>query len=111
MGATTTQGTGPGSVPIKKNGTEPANLGINRLVGPKIIAAGLLTLKDSSDFVKISAPIGNPSDYCILLTGTSKTNPYISRSLSAIASDIWQFEVTAGHHDLVHYVVIKIGVS
>jgi len=108
MGATTTEGTGHGSAPIQKKNYQ-LNLGLNRLIGPKIVAAGLLTLKENCEFVSIPAPIGSPSDYCILLTGTSQTVPYLSRPLAAQSSKNWQFEVTAGNHDVVHYIIVKIG--
>lgn len=108
MGATTTEGTGYGSAPIKKK-NDHLDLGVNRLIGPKIVAAGVLTLKENCDFVSIPAPIGNPSDYCILLTGTSQTVPYLSRPLSVKSASEWHFEVTAGNHDVVHYIVAKTG--
>ena len=108
MGATTTEGTGYGSAPIKKTNNH-LDLGLNRLVGPKIVASGVLTLKENCDFVTFPAPIGNPSDYCILLTGSSPTAPYLSRPLSIKSNHEWHFEVTAGNHDVVHYIVVKIG--
>ena len=108
MGATTTEGTGFGSVPNKK---KVESLVVNKLIGPKIIVAGVLTLQETSSYVQIPAPIGKPSDYCIILTGSSVSNPFISRSLSVISADTWQFEVTAGHHDIVNYVVIKTGMA
>ena len=110
MGATTTEGTGFGSAPIKKKG-ENVSLGFNRLIGPRVAAAGILTLKDKSEYIVIPALIGNPSDYCIMLTGTSPTPPYLSRPLSVKDADNWQFEVTAGDHDAVHYAVVKMGLA
>lgn len=37
MGATTTQGTGPGSATEKAKKMEHHSLGVNKLVGPKIV--------------------------------------------------------------------------
>lgn len=108
MGATTSEGTGYGAVPPKK---KIESLGFKGLVGPKIISAGILTLKETTEFVIIDAPIGNTNDYCILLTGSSSITPYISRGLTAISQEKWQFEVTAGYHDVVYYAVLKVGTS
>lgn len=108
MGATTSEGTGHGSVPPKK---KIESLGVKTLIGPRIIVAGILSLKETTQNVEIDAPIGNTNDYCILLTGSSANTPYISRPLTAISKEKWQFELTAGFHDVVHYAIMKIGVG
>lgn len=108
MGATTSEGTGHGSAPPKK---KIESLGVKNLIGPKIIVAGILSLKETTQNVEIDAPIGNTNDYCILLTGSSSITPYISRSLTAMSREKWQFEVTAGYHDVVYYAVLKIGTA
>lgn len=106
MGATTTQGTGPGSAP-KKN--EFHDLGVNKLVGPKIVFCGVVLLEGNTGLVYIPYQSGQVSDYCVFLTNNSKENVFISSPLTSIQkSEEWRFGVTAGNNDIVNFMVVKI---
>ena len=108
MGATTTQGTGPGIA--GKSVKNISSLGMSSLIGPKVVATGVVTLEGSSVYIQIPGQIGQVSDYCIILTNNSQIHPYISNALSPISgSSEWRFQVTAGMNDVVHYAVLKIG--
>ena len=48
MGATTTEGTGPGIA--SKNTKGKLSLGVSSLIGPKIAVSGIITLDGTSDY-------------------------------------------------------------
>lgn len=107
MGATTTQGTGPGSVPVKKS--DHLSLGVNRLVGPKIIYAGILVLEGESGVVYIPEQAGKVCDYCVFVSNSSSVHAFLSSPLTDVAArSQWRFGVTAGNNDIVNYIVVKI---
>jgi len=115
MGATTTQGTGPGMVQPKpglqnKKVKETAQVGLslNNFFGPRVVAAGIIKLQGETGKVCFAAQVGNIKDYCVLLTNNSPSNPFLSYPLSE-ESQFWSFEVTAGINDVVSYVVLRSG--
>jgi hypothetical protein len=110
MGATTSEGTGPGIANRNTKGKLP--LGVSSLIGPKTVASGIVTLSGTSDYICIPSQIGMVSDYCVILTNNSPVHPYISNALSPVSgTNIWRFQVTAGSNDVIHYIVVKIGNS
>ena len=112
MGATTTQGTGPGSVSKMVKGNGHMNLEVSRLVGPKIVAAGRIALDGDKGYVYIPAPIGTVHDYVVILTNNGPERAYVSNPLAMVAtSNQWAFQVAAGSNDTVNYMVVKIGLA
>lgn len=110
MGATTTQGTGPGSATEKTKKTEYHSLGVNKLVGPKIVFCSQVLLEGKTGLVYIPSQCGQVSDYCIFLTNNSSNHAFISSPLTSIPnSEEWRFGVTAGSNDIVNFMVVKIG--
>lgn len=109
MGATTTQGTGPGSASGKPRAEPVASLGVSRLIGPKVVAAGVKRLRSGTGVVTMPAPLGHPSEYCVILTSSSPTHAYISGDLQGCGDGKWSFEISGGEADAVHYAVIKSG--
>lgn len=108
MGATTTEGTGPGIASKDTKGR--LSLGVSSLIGPKIVISGIITLNGTSEYVYIPQQIGTVSDYCVILANNSSTHPFISNALLPISgSNEWRFQITAGNNDVVHYLVVKIG--
>lgn len=108
MGATTSEGTGPGIANKNTKGKLP--LGVSSLIGPKIVVSGIITLDGTSEYVTIPQQIGTVSDYCVFLTNNSQVHPYISNALLPISgTNEWRFQVTAGNNDVIHYLVVKIG--
>jgi hypothetical protein len=96
MGATTTQGTGPGSATEKTKKTEYHSLGVNKLVGPKIVFCSQVLLEGKTGLVYIPSQCGQVSVYCIPLTSIPN-------------SEEWRFGVTAGDNDIVNFMISKIG--
>ena len=86
-----------------------ASLGVRSLIGPKVVAAGVKKMRDGVGAVTVPALLGHPSDYCVMLTNTGPSSPWISGDLSAGKDGAWSFEISAGSADAVHYAVIKTG--
>lgn len=111
MGASSVTGvSGVGSVAGNQKGSEHMSLGVHKLIGPRVVAAGSETLVGTTGTVEIPALSGAVGDYCIQLTGVSTTVPYVSTALAAVAdTDTWNFIITGGSGQVVHWVVIKKG--
>jgi hypothetical protein len=111
MGASSVTGiSGPGSVAGNQKGSEHMSLGVHKLIGPRVVAAGSETLVGTTGVVEIPTLPGVVGDYCIQLTGVSTTVPYVSVALAAVAStDTWNFTITGGSGEVVHWTVVKKG--
>lgn len=111
MGATSVTGvSGPGSVAGLQKGSEHMSLGIKKLIGPKVAAAGTETLSGTTGVVEFPELAGAVTDYIVILTSNSATAPYVSTGLAAVAStDTWNFTITAGSGAVVSWAVVKIG--
>ena len=111
MGATSVTGvSGPGSVEGLQKGSERMSLGIGKLVGPKVSAAGSATLVGTTGTVSFPALVGLPANYVVILTGNSATVPYVSTALATVGgSGDWSFVITAGNNAVVGWAVVKMG--
>ena len=113
MGATSVTGvSGPGSVAGNQKGSEHMSLGVAKLVGPKVSAAGYVTCSGTTGTVVFPALAGAVTDYVVLLTATTSTHTYISTALAAVSdTGDWDFIVTASSGAVVNWAVVKIGLS
>ncbi len=111
MGVTSVTGvSGNGSVAGSQKGPDTMSIGVNKLIGPKVVACGKETLSGTTAVIEFPAPTGVVGDYAVMLTNNSSTHAYISTALAAIAStDNWGFTVTAGSGDIVNWTLVKTG--
>ena len=111
MGASSVTGiSGPGSVAGNQKGSEHMSLGVHKLIGPRVVAAGAETLSGTTGTVEIPALAGAVTDYIVMLTGVSATEAYLSTGLAAVAStDTWNFTITGGSGEVVNWMVVKKG--
>jgi hypothetical protein len=111
MGASSVTGiSGPGSVAGNQKGSEHMSLGVHKLIGPRVVAAGAETLVGTTGTVEIPALAGAVTDYIIMLTGVSTTECYVSTGLAAVAStDTWNFIITGGSGEVVNWMIVKKG--
>lgn len=111
MGATSVTGvSGPGSVAGRQKGSEHMSLGVAKLIGPKVSAAGKITLTGTTGVVEFPALVGVVGDYIVMVTANTSTHVYVSTALAAIAStDEWGFTVTGGSGAVVNWAVVKVG--
>jgi hypothetical protein len=111
MGASSVTGiSGPGSVAGNQKGSEHMSLGVNKLIGPRVVAAGSETLVGTTGVVEIPELPGVPADYIVMTTGVSATVSRVTTPLAAVANtDTWNFTITGGSGEVVHWTVIKKG--
>ena len=112
MGATSVTGvSGPGSVAGIQKGSEHMSLGVNKLIGPKVVAAGLTTLATTTGVVQFPALAGVVGDYVVMVSALSNTHCYVSTGLAAVSSTgEWGFTITGGNAANVNWCVVKTGV-
>lgn len=111
MGATSVTGvSGPGSVAGNQKGSEHMSLGVNKLIGPKVVACGLETLVGTTAVIEVPAPTGVVGDYGVFLQTDSATAAYVSIAMAAVTgSDAWGFTVTAASNAVVNWMLVKTG--
>ena len=73
------QGLQLGSAEGKQKGSERMTLGINKLIGPHIVAAGQTTLNTSATFTKVPVPTINDA---VVTASTTTVNGYLTYARS-----------------------------
>ena len=112
MGATSVTGvSGAGSAAGLSRGSEHWSLGVNKLVGPHIVAAGGETLSGTDDVIEIPAQAAAITEYFVLVSNDSSTHAYISTALATQANGGWDFTITAGSGDVVKWAVVRVGMG
>lgn len=111
MGATSVTGvSGPGSVAGKQKGSEHMSLGVAKLIGPKVSAAGKITLTGTTGVVEFPALVGSVNDYVVILSANTITHVFVSTAMAAVSgTDMWGFTITGGSAAVVNWTVIKVG--
>lgn len=108
MGATSVTGvSGSGSVAGRQKGSPHWSLGVEKLIGPRVVAAGQVTLNGSGVFTVDLDLSGSASDYVAFATDTHSTVAAVnatSLSVTALA-----LKGTAAH--VVNWQVVKVGQS
>lgn len=112
MGATSVTGvSGVGSAAGNQKGSEHMSLGVSKLIGPKVSAAGSVTCSGTTGAVVIPALTGSVSDYVIILTSNSATAAYVSTALAEVDdTGDWSFTVTGASGAVVAWIIVKKGV-
>ncbi len=112
MTATSVTGlSGNGTVAGLQKGPDDRSMGVEKLIGPKIVACGREILSSTTAVVETPAPSDSISNYIVLLTTHSATVAYISTDLAAIASTgMVNFTITAGSGATVDWALVKKGV-
>lgn len=105
MGASSVTGvSGLGSVAGSQKGSEHMSLGVHKLIGPRVCAAGSAVPGD----VVFPALSGDVGDYVVMLTGDSAVAT-LTDALAAVSdSGDWGFTI-GGSADLVNWLVVKTG--
>jgi len=77
MGATSVTGVGPGSALGYNKGGENASLGVNKLLGPHLVAAGSLTVGATNNFALPLASGAYAVHVTSLYSGAGAPNAYL----------------------------------
>ena len=112
MGASSVTGvSGPGSVAGNQKGSEHMSLGVAKLIGPKVAAAGRVTLSSTTGVVQFPSLVGSVNDYVVMVSANSSTLAYVSSALAVTGAtnDQWTFTATGGSGAVVNWTVVKIG--
>lgn len=111
MGATSVTGVGIGGVSGSQKGSEHMSLGVSKLIGPKVAAAGKITLTGTTGTVEIPAMVGVVGDYVVMTCANTSAHVYVSTAMAAVSdSDSWSFVITGGSGAIVNWTVVKTGV-
>lgn len=110
MAATSVTGVGLGSADKKNKGSEHASLGVDKLIGPRVMAAGTGTLSGGSLTVVLPHMDGVSADYMVFCGDASGTAAATSATL-AITTDATTLTLKGTGTNTVKWCVIKAGIS
>ncbi len=105
MGATSVTGvSGPGAVDGRQKGSEHMSLGVNKLIGPRVVAAGSATIGGGGT-VAVDYPTlgGSASDYIVVATDTNGTVAAVN--VTAFSTSQLTLKGTASH--VINWVIVK----
>jgi len=107
MGATSVTGvSGHGSVDGIQKGSEHMSLGVEKLIGPRVVAAGSATIGGGGT-VTVNFPTlgGVASDYIAIANDTNSTVAAVN--VTALTTSSLALKGTAAH--VVNWMIIKAG--
>ncbi len=107
MGATSVTGvSGAGAVDGLQKGSEHMSLGVSKLIGPRVVAAGSATIGGGGtiavDFPTLS---GVAANYIVVATDTHSTVAAVN--VTALSTSQLTLKGTAAH--VINWAIIKIG--
>jgi len=109
MGASSVTGVGPGSVEGLNQGSKHWTVGVGRLIGPRVVAAGTVTLDSGAATEVLPKLTGNASEYIVLATDQTAANA-VSASLANNTNDTTiTFAGTTTH--VISWAIVKVGLS
>lgn len=112
MSATTVTGRGLGSADKRQKGSEHLRVGAEKLIGPRAVAVGTVTLDGSGDATVILPVLtGSSSNYLVLANDRNVSAAAavgVSLSISGSATTL-TFKGTASH--VISYGVFKVGLA
>lgn len=111
MGATSVTGVGLGSADKKIKGSEHLSIGANKLIGPRIVAAGTKTLSGGAGTVVLPALAGSSSNYVVMVTDTNASATAVSGSLSISAGTSTTLTLAGTGSHVLAYVIVKVGLA
>jgi hypothetical protein len=110
---TTVTGRGRGAADGKNKGSEHQSLGVAKLIGPRVVAAGKVTLVDGAATIKLPY-IGDVANYIVTVTDVTAANACSASMATNTESDGSKETVItfAGNTtNVLNYTVVKAGVA
>lgn len=111
MSATSITGKGLGSVDKKQKGSEHLSIGANKLIGPRIVAAGTVTLSGGAATVTLPALNGTTAQFVVMCTTTNGTAHAVSASLVVTAGTSTVITFAGTSTDVLAYTIVKTGLA
>lgn len=109
MAATSVTGVGLGSADKKQKGSEHLRVGVEKLIGPKAIAVGQVTLSTGSAQIDLPVLPGVAGNYVVLANDTTAANA-VKTSL-AIGANGTTVTFTGTGSDVISYGVFHAGLA
>jgi hypothetical protein len=109
MAATTVTGKGLGSVDKKQKGSEHLSIGASKLIGPRVVAAGRVTLAAGTLTLVLPPAAGVAANYVCVATDETGANA-VKTVLTNPATGL-QVVFTGTGTDVVQYSIIKVGLA
>lgn len=112
MGATSVTGVGLGSADKKQKGSEHLRVGAEKIIGPRIVYAGSVTLDGSGNgSVVIPAPAGVATNYSVFVTDGNATAAAATAGAVAFASGNATITVKGPASEAVFVMLVKKGLA
>lgn len=110
MAASSVTGVGPGSADGLNKGSEHMTMGVEKLIGTRVVATGTVTLDSGAATVVFPQPLsGSKTGYLVFCTTVNASNYSRPNVLSDNgAGNFYQFTVAGTTTNVVNWVVIKI---
>jgi len=109
MGASSVTGVGHGSVEGKNAGSKHWTVGVGRLLGPKVMAADVVTLSGGAATVVLPKLSGNATDYIVIATDQTAANA-VKASLAFGTNDC-TLTFAGTTTDVISWTIIKKGLT
>lgn len=110
MGASSVTGVGHGSVEGKNQGSKHWTVGVGRLLGPKIMAADVVTLSSGAATVALPKLSGNATDYIVIATSANSSATAVSASLAFGANDC-TLTIAGTGSQVIQWAIVKKGLT
>lgn len=112
MGATSVTGKGLGSADKRQKGSEHLRIGSEKIIGPRVVYAGAITLDSSGDgTVVLPLLAGSASNYVVQVTHRDTTTPAAIAATLAFSSNASTVTVKGAASDGVYVTVMKAGLA
>jgi hypothetical protein len=110
MTCTTVTGRGLGSADQKQKGSEHARLGVDKLIGPRCVVVGKVTLSGGTATVTLPVLPGTTADYVVMATDQTAANAVAtSMTITAGTGTTLTFTGTTTH--VIQYAVFNTGMA
>jgi hypothetical protein len=109
MAATSVTGKGRGSADGKNKGSAHMTLGVNNLIGPRIIVAGKATSSGGTVAVDLDPVSGADTDYVVIVTDTHATVLDAASGTFDASTGTLTLKGTDAH--VLAYAIVKVGVA
>jgi hypothetical protein len=109
MAATSVTGVGPGSADKQQKGSEHLRVGVEKLIGPKAIAVGQVTLSGGTATLDLPVLPGVAGNYVVLANDT--TAAAAVKTVLAITATGTTVTFTGTGSDVISYGVFHVGMA
>lgn len=107
MGATSVTGVGAGSVEGQNKGSKHFSIGSSRVIGPRVVMAGKVTLAAGAATVVLPLLSGAVTDYCVV--GSNSTAATAHKITMTFDTNKTNLAITGGTTDVINWAIIKTG--